>query len=69
MASRVHGPVEARPFVAPPSAVEEDRRDPEVRVRAAIEEGMDSLRDDGVRKVFEGHTTIEEVLASAQDDV
>jgi general secretion pathway protein E len=37
--------------------------------RAAINEGMDSLRDDGVRKVFEGHTTIEEVLASAQDDV
>lgn len=37
--------------------------------RAAINEGMDSLRDDGVRKVFEGHTTIEEVLAAAQDDV
>lgn len=37
--------------------------------RAAIEEGMDTLRDDGIRKVFEGHTSIEEVLAATQDDV
>jgi general secretion pathway protein E len=36
--------------------------------RAAMEEGMDSLRDDGVRKVLEGHTTIEEVLAATQDE-
>ncbi|MBP6835043.1 MAG: Flp pilus assembly complex ATPase component TadA, partial [Deltaproteobacteria bacterium] len=37
--------------------------------RAAVEEGMDTLRDDGIRKVFEGHTTLEEVLAATQDDV
>jgi len=41
---------------------------PSIR-RAAVEEGMDTLRDDGVRKVFEGHTSIEEVLAATQDDV
>jgi general secretion pathway protein E len=41
---------------------------PTVR-RAAVEEGMDTLRDDGVRKVFEGHTTLEEVLAATQDEV
>jgi len=37
--------------------------------RCAVEEGMDTLRDDGIRKVFEGHTTLEEVLAATQDDV
>ncbi len=37
--------------------------------RCAVEEGMDTLRDDGVRKVFEGHTTLEEVLAATQDEV
>jgi general secretion pathway protein E len=36
--------------------------------RAAIEEGMDTLRDDGARKVLEGLTTIEEVLAATQDE-
>jgi general secretion pathway protein E len=36
--------------------------------RAAVEEGMDTLRDDGARKVLEGHTTIEEVLAATQDE-
>ncbi len=41
---------------------------PTVR-RAAVEEGMDTLRDDGIRKVFEGHTTLEEVLAATQDEV
>ena len=37
--------------------------------RCAIDEGMDTLRDDGGRKVLEGHTTIEEVLAATQDEV
>ncbi len=37
--------------------------------RCAVEEGMDTLRDDGVRKVFEGWTTVEEVLAATQDEV
>jgi general secretion pathway protein E len=37
--------------------------------RCAVEEGMDTLRDDGIRKVFEGHTTLEEVLAATQDEV
>ncbi|MDP3276264.1 MAG: ATPase, T2SS/T4P/T4SS family [Deltaproteobacteria bacterium] len=36
--------------------------------RAAIEEGMDSLRDDGARIVLEGTTTIEEVLAATQEE-
>ena len=36
--------------------------------RAAIEEGMDNLRDDGARKILEGYTTIEEVLAATQDE-
>ncbi len=37
--------------------------------RAAIEQGMDSLRDDGARKVLAGLTTVEEVLAATQESV
>jgi general secretion pathway protein E len=37
--------------------------------RAALHAGMDSLRDDGARKVLMGLTTVEEVLAATQDDV
>ncbi len=37
--------------------------------RAAQQQGMDTLRDDGARKVFEGTTTVEEVLAATQEDV
>ncbi|MBI4954359.1 MAG: type II secretion system ATPase GspE [Myxococcales bacterium] len=37
--------------------------------RAAISEGMETLRDDGARKVLEGKTTVEEVLAATQEDV
>ncbi|MFO0602624.1 MAG: ATPase, T2SS/T4P/T4SS family [Polyangiales bacterium] len=37
--------------------------------RCGLDEGMDSLRDDGSRKVLEGVTTIEEVLAATQDEV
>jgi general secretion pathway protein E len=37
--------------------------------RAAQAQGMDSLRDDGARKVFDGLTTVEEVVAATQDDV
>jgi general secretion pathway protein E len=37
--------------------------------RAAMEQGMDSLRDDGARKVLLGLTTVEEVLAATQEDV
>jgi general secretion pathway protein E len=36
--------------------------------RAAIEQGMDSLRDDGGRKVLAGLTSVEEVLAATQED-
>lgn len=36
--------------------------------RAAVEEGMDTLRDDGARKVLEGLTTVEEVLAATQQE-
>jgi general secretion pathway protein E len=37
--------------------------------RAAVGQGMDTLRDDGARKVLEGKTTVEEVVAATQDDV
>jgi general secretion pathway protein E len=37
--------------------------------RAAISEGMDTMRDDGARKVLKGLTTVEEVLAATQEDV
>jgi general secretion pathway protein E len=37
--------------------------------RAAIEQGMDSLRDDGARKVIAGLTSVEEVLVATQDDM
>jgi len=37
--------------------------------RAAIMAGMDTLRDDGARKVIMGMTTVEEVLAATQEDV
>ncbi len=36
--------------------------------RAAQLQGMDSLRDDGARKVLEGRTSVEEVVAATQDD-
>ena len=36
--------------------------------RAAAEQGMDSLRDDGARKVLTGLTSVEEVLAATQED-
>ena len=36
--------------------------------RAAIEQGMDTLRDDGARKVLLGLTSVEEVLAATQED-
>ena len=37
--------------------------------RAAQDMGMDTLRDDGARKVLAGMTTVEEVLAATQEDV
>jgi general secretion pathway protein E len=37
--------------------------------RGAIEQGMDTLRDDGARKVLAGLTSVEEVLAATQEDV
>ncbi len=37
--------------------------------RAAQTQGMDSLRDDGARKVLLGRTTVEEVVAATQEDV
>jgi general secretion pathway protein E len=38
-----------------------------VTIRAeAIQRGMQTLRDDGIRKVLEGQTTIEEVLRITQ---
>jgi general secretion pathway protein E len=37
--------------------------------RVAWEMGMDTLRDDGARKVIAGMTTVEEVLAATQEDI
>ena len=37
--------------------------------RAAQLQGMDSLRDDGARKVLLGKTTVKEVVAATQEDV
>jgi general secretion pathway protein E len=37
--------------------------------RTAIAQGMDTMRDDGARKVLAGLTTVEEVLAATQEDV
>src|SRR5262249_129524 len=37
--------------------------------RAALSQGMDTMRDDGARKVLRGLTTVEEVLAATQEDV
>jgi general secretion pathway protein E len=37
--------------------------------RAALEAGMDTMRDDGARKVLRGITTVEEVLAATQEDL
>ncbi|MSP24100.1 MAG: type II secretion system protein GspE [Myxococcales bacterium] len=37
--------------------------------RVAQQAGMDTLRDDGARKVLDGKTTVEEVLAATQEDV
>ncbi|NUQ76509.1 MAG: type II secretion system ATPase GspE [Polyangiaceae bacterium] len=37
--------------------------------RTAIAHGMDTMRDDGARKVLKGITTVEEVLAATQEDV
>jgi len=37
--------------------------------RAAQENGMDTMRDDGARKVLAGLTSVEEVLAATQEDM
>ena len=46
-----------------------DKADARTIKRAAQLQGMDSLRDDGARKVLEGRTTVEEVVAATQDDI
>jgi general secretion pathway protein E len=37
--------------------------------RAAQEAGMDTMRDDGARKVLAGLTTVAEVVAATQEDI
>jgi general secretion pathway protein E len=37
--------------------------------RAAVSEGMDSLRDDGAKKAFLGTTTLEEIMRVTQEDI
>ncbi len=46
-----------------------DNADARTIKRAAQGQGMDTLRDDGARKVLEGKTTVEEVVAATQDDI
>ena len=46
-----------------------DNADARTIKRAAQAQGMDTLRDDGARKVLQGLTTVEEVVAATQDDV
>ncbi|MFO0661042.1 MAG: type II secretion system ATPase GspE [Polyangiaceae bacterium] len=43
-----------------------NRTDAQTIKRVAITQGMDTLRDDGARKVLLGMTTVEEVLAATQ---
>jgi general secretion pathway protein E len=45
------------------------KADAQALKRVAWEQGMDTLRDDGARKVIAGMTTVEEVLAATQEDV
>ena len=45
------------------------RSDAQTIKRVAQDQGMDSLRDDGARKVIMGLTTVEEVLAATQEDI
>jgi general secretion pathway protein E len=45
------------------------RSDAQTLKRVAWEQGMNTLRDDGARKVIAGMTTVEEVLAATQEDV
>jgi general secretion pathway protein E len=45
------------------------RSDAQALKRTAQDIGMDSLRDDGARKVIMGLTSVEEVLAATQEDV
>ncbi|NOY25912.1 MAG: type II secretion system protein GspE, partial [Oligoflexia bacterium] len=37
--------------------------------KQAIAEGMKTLRDDGIRKALEAHTSLDEVMRVTQDDV
>ena len=45
------------------------RSDSQTLKRVAWEQGMNTLRDDGARKVIAGLTTVEEVLAATQEDI
>jgi len=36
--------------------------------KVAVANGMKTLRDDGIRKVFEGETTFEEVMRVTSED-
>ncbi|MDP9035703.1 MAG: type II secretion system ATPase GspE [Myxococcota bacterium] len=45
------------------------RADSQTIKRIAWEQGMDTLRDDGARKVLAGLTSVEEVLAATQEDI
>jgi general secretion pathway protein E len=45
------------------------RADSQAIKRVAQDQGMDTLRDDGARKVLAGLTSVEEVLAATQEDI
>jgi general secretion pathway protein E len=50
-------------------ALVNQRADSTAIKRAAVDEGMETLRDDGLRKVLEGVTTAEEVLRATEQDI
>jgi general secretion pathway protein E len=45
------------------------RRDSHIIKKAAVEKGMSTLREDGIRKALAGETTLEEVYRVTQDFV
>jgi general secretion pathway protein E len=50
-------------------ALVNQRADSTAIKRAAVDEGMETLRDDGLRKVLQGVTTADEVLRATEQDI
>jgi flagellar assembly protein FliH len=72
VSSRVHGILDARPFVAPSPVSESDTRDPESRVREAVEEGRAQGFAQGIKQgrqaaVKEANARLENLLKTLAD--